>query len=53
MSIKEVISKTFSDTDKVEALSLYEKYELARNKDIPVFGSDFYPPNIWKIALFR
>lgn len=48
MSMKEIISKTFSDNDKVEALSLYEKYELARNKDIPMFGSDFYPPNIWK-----
>lgn len=46
--MKEIISKTFSDDDKVEVLSLYEKYELARNKDIPMFGNNFYPPNIWK-----
>lgn len=46
--MKETISKAFSDDDKVEALSLYEKYLLAKNKDIPVFGNSFYPPNIWK-----
>lgn len=46
--MKEIINKAFSDDDKVEALSLYEKYELARDKDIPVFGNSFYPPNIWK-----
>ena len=21
---------------------------LSYNRDIPMFGSDFYPPNIWK-----
>lgn len=47
-NMKEIISKAFSDEDKVEVLSLYEKYELAKNKDIPMFGNSFYPPNIWK-----
>lgn len=46
--MKEIINKIFSDEDKVEVLSLYEKYMLAKDKDIPSFGNSFYPPNIWK-----
>lgn len=46
--MKEIINKSFSDEDKVEVLSLYEKYMLAKDKDIPMFGNSFYPPNIWK-----
>ncbi|MBE6063646.1 MAG: RNA-binding protein [Clostridium butyricum] len=46
--MKEIINRTFSDEDKVEVLSLYEKYKLALDKDIPMFGNGFYTPNIWK-----
>ena len=45
---KEVILKVFSDEDKNKAINLYEKMMLSYNRDIPMFGSDFYPPNIWK-----
>lgn len=46
--MREKIIKYFSEEDKMEALNLYEKYLLAINKDITVFGNYFYPPNIWK-----
>ena len=46
--MKEKITKHFSEEDKIEALNLYEKYMLALNKDIPVFGNCFYSPKIWK-----
>lgn len=45
---KEVIEKKFKDEEKITALNLYKKMMLAYEKDIPMFGNDFYPPNIWK-----
>lgn len=46
--MKEIIIRQFGDEDKNEVLNLYEKYKLAKEKDIPVFGNSFYPPNIWR-----
>lgn len=46
--MKELIIKQFGDEDKNKVLNLYEKYKLAKEKDIPVFGNSFYPPNVWK-----
>lgn len=46
--MKEIIAKHFSDEEKNEVLNLYEKYRLAKEKDIPIFGNSFYTPNIWK-----
>ncbi|AQS04285.1 RNA-binding protein [Clostridium beijerinckii] len=45
--MKERIAKYFTDDDRNDALNLYEKYLLARDKNIPVFGKSFYTPNIW------
>jgi len=45
--MKERINKHFADDDRNDALNLYEKYLLAKDKDIPTFGKCFYPPNIW------
>ncbi|WP_160688859.1 YlmH/Sll1252 family protein [Clostridium sp. C2-6-12] len=45
--MKERISCHFTDDDRNDALNLYERYLLARDKDIPTFGKYFYPPNIW------
>ncbi|MDB2151238.1 RNA-binding protein [Clostridium butyricum] len=46
--MKELINKQFGDEDKNEVLNLYEKYKLARDKEIPMFGNSFYTPNIWR-----
>ena len=45
--MKEKISKYFTDDDRDEALNLYERYLLSKEKDIPMFGKNFYTPNIW------
>ncbi|WP_238900813.1 YlmH/Sll1252 family protein [Clostridium sp. YIM B02500] len=45
--MKERIAKYFTDDDRNDALNLYEKYLLARDKNITVFGKSFYTPNIW------
>lgn len=45
--MKEKISKYFADDDRNEALNLYEKYLLSKQKNIPIFGKNFYTPNIW------
>lgn len=45
--MKERIAKYFADDDRNDALNLYEKYLLARDKNITVFGKSFYTPNIW------
>ena len=45
---KEIIAKRFKDEEKIDALNLYKKMMIAYEKDIPMFGNDFYPPNIWK-----
>ena len=46
--MKEVIIKHFSEEEKNEVLNLYEKYKLAKEKDIPMFSNSFYTPNVWK-----
>lgn len=45
---KQHIINSFKDDDKILALNLYEKYKLSYNKNICMFGNDFYPPNIWR-----
>ena len=45
--MKEKISRYFTDDDKSDALNLFERYLLSKDKDIPTFGKCFYPPNIW------
>lgn len=45
--MKERISRHFADDDRNDALNLYERYLLTKDKDIPTFGKCFYPPNIW------
>lgn len=44
---KKKLLLNFGEDDKNDVLNLYEKYELAYKKDILVFSSGFYPPNIW------
>ena len=46
--MKDIIIKHFGDEDKNEVLNLYEKYILAKEKEIPMFGRNFYTPNIWR-----
>ncbi|MCR4943383.1 MAG: RNA-binding protein [Clostridium sp.] len=41
------VLKFFGDNDKAEVTNLYEKYSMARERDIPLFGNCFYSPNIW------
>lgn len=45
---KKILLKSFGDDDKSEVLNLYEKYSLAKERDIPLFGNNFYSPNVWK-----
>lgn len=45
---KKTILMNFKENEKNDVLNLYEKYKLAYNKDITVFGNDFYTPNIWR-----
>lgn len=45
--VRELISKSFGE-EKEDVINLYEKYLLAKEKDIPVFGKNFYTPNVWK-----
>ena len=45
---KKTLLQSFNEEDRLEVLNLYEKYELSYEKDIPLFGNNFYPPNIWK-----
>lgn len=44
---KKKLLLNFGDEERNEVLNLFEKYELALNKDIPVFGNNFYSPNVW------
>lgn len=46
--MKQQIIKHFAEEDRNEALNLYEKYLLAKDKDIATFGRYFYAPNIWR-----
>ena len=45
---KKELKKYFREEELGEVLNLYEKYKLAEEREIPLFGKDFYPPNIWK-----
>ncbi len=45
---KKTLLQSFNEEDRLEVLNLYEKYELSYEKDISLFGNNFYPPNIWK-----
>ncbi|MBY0754857.1 RNA-binding protein [Clostridium sardiniense] len=45
---KEIILKRFLDEEKNIAINLYEKMMLSYERNIPMFGKSFYPPNIWK-----
>lgn len=42
------VLKFFGENDKAEVVNLYEKYNLAKERDIPLFGNCFYSPNIWR-----
>lgn len=41
------VLKFFGDNDKAEVTNLYERYNMAKERDIPLFGNCFYSPNIW------
>lgn len=45
---RETISKKFIGEDKNKAINLYEKMIISYEKNIPMFGNEFYTPNIWK-----
>lgn len=45
---KKTILMNFEEDEKNQVLNLYEKYNLAYNKNITIFGNDFYTPNIWR-----
>ena len=45
---KKTLIQSFNEEDRLEVLNLYEKYELAYQRDIPMFGNNFYTPNVWK-----
>lgn len=47
MNMREKIINYFTDDERDEALNLYERYLLSNNKNITVFGKNFYTPNIW------
>lgn len=47
MNIKETIINHFTDDERSEALNLYERYMISKNKNISMFGKSFYTPNIW------
>lgn len=44
---KKSLLSLFNEDDRSDVLKLYDKYILALEKDIPIFSSGFYPPNIW------
>ncbi|MGL4108166.1 RNA-binding protein [Clostridium sp. LP20] len=45
---KKRILNNFGEDDKADVLNLYEKYTLSFERDIPIFGNNFYSPNVWK-----
>ena len=45
---KKSILKNFGEDDRAEIINLFDKYELAKDRDIPIFGNNFYTPNIWR-----
>lgn len=46
---KEDFLKNFKEEDKNEIINLYDKFNLALEKDITLFSNEFYTPNIWTI----
>lgn len=44
---KNIILEQFKEHDKNLIINLYEKCRLAEEKDIPLFGNEFYPPDVW------
>lgn len=47
MNIKDKIINHFTDNERSEALNLYERYILSKDKNISLFGKSFYTPNVW------
>lgn len=47
MNIKDRIVNYFTDDERSEALNLYERYILSKDKNISLFGKSFYTPNVW------
>lgn len=47
MNIKDKIINYFTDDERSEALNLYERYILSKDKNISMFGKSFYTPNVW------
>ena len=45
---KNIILQNFGEDDRAEVINLYEKYILSKDRDIPLFGNNFYSPNVWK-----
>ncbi len=45
---KEIILKRFLNEEKNKVINLYERMMFSYERNIPMFGNDFYPPNIWK-----
>lgn len=45
---KKSILINFGEEDKDDVINLYEKYRLSLERDIPLFGNNFYSPNVWK-----
>ncbi|MGL4873656.1 MAG: RNA-binding protein [Clostridium sp.] len=45
---KDEFLKNFKEEDRNEAISIYNKLELSFDKNIPIFSTEFYTPNIWK-----
>ena len=45
---KEFILKNFNNEDKDSVINLYEKMMFSYERNIPMFGNNFYSPNIWK-----
>lgn len=46
---REEFLKKFKEEDKNEIINLYDKFNLALEKDIPLFSNEFYTPNIWTV----
>lgn len=46
---KNTLLQSFNEEDRLEVLNLYEKYEMSYQRDILMFGNNFYPPNVWKV----
>jgi RNA-binding protein YlmH len=45
---KNIILQKFGEDDRAEVINLYEKFILSKDRDISIFGNNFYSPNIWK-----